>query len=811
MFSSSRHSFMHHIAPHGGDYTAPVLSQPLNASMPSVLIEVMRGGEPSVRLSEQAVRYMYAPVISSLVAVFHAAGPVEPMVNFASEQDVGSAAALRRGDLFIFVGMHGVRHMTMARWQGLRKRGIRTAYYQSEPRQRCFVSDRTMMDEVWDFSWYNLDICRNHTHDPPLLRYVPLVALQGSPRVRYQPNRTCTSLVFFGGAYDRDRCLSFLKTSIDAAGDEARFRSVYNVWSESDFDVFLTQAGVGIFVNIHRHCRVVIPPAATPVTWRNPVLLNAHAIVISERCYWKDEMQFAGLIDFSNVTSLPKAFFRLRAMTAGERQALAESRHAAFAERFRPSKVSVRAGLPQLLQALQLFKTADESLDPSTLDWGDISRPAQLRGPELSTGRPSRRLLSGENPRAQEHSEYLTPRPRPGFKVFHSGSPVCANALNADAFWNTLTLLPSVEWNTSQEHIHHYSARGNLAVQMSGHFRDLQLDGSYVSPWPLPVLLNALNEGFSRVDLFVHTWSTLEASTTSWRKYNSSMITASAVPLAHELAHRLNPRLMMVERFDLARLKFDGDVEPDRPAGPFARNGTYLSLKSMFHGIASTSWLRRCYEREHPGAAYDLVLKLRPDPFGRPIDPLGLVQALMGRNPSCVDPWILHAPHSLPCLATGRYGPILHARPIDPGSINCGGDKVLWSAPPIFDAIFGYLDRRFDAIIHKRVPYHRMELDHRVEMIHNAMYDLHIKASRCFIEPWAKKKTHGANQTGGEYETDHRPMPIESGRGELMVDTWTVVSSTPSYDAPATGGCKRNSQRTAMPDEGNASLVQKCA
>lgn len=65
----------------------------------------------------------------------------------------------------------------------------------------------------------------------------------------------------------------------------------YGIWSRRAFDTFLTQPEVGIFLNLHKGCTTDGSKAAyNPVTWRNPVLLNAHALLLSEPAYPKDQV-----------------------------------------------------------------------------------------------------------------------------------------------------------------------------------------------------------------------------------------------------------------------------------------------------------------------------------------------------------------------------------------------------------------------------------------------------------------------------------------------------------------------------------------
>jgi hypothetical protein len=379
------------------------------------------------------------------------------------------------------------------------------------------------------------------------------------------------------------------------------------------------------------------------------------------------------------------------------------------------------------------------------------------------------RQLSTSSPRGKE------------FPVaFHDGSPTCAAAM-ISPLWSTNALLPPGPGRNINSpaaiNTHTYRPRaGALAVQLSGHLRDSKIVAPEATV-DLSRIMQALRDRFTSVDLFVHTWSTREAHTKAWRPYDDSLIKASSLSLAHELVAHLRPKLMLVEEFSRARL--DGDVDPNKTSGPFDSHSR-LAYKSQIHGIAAASWLRRCYQRERNGLVYDLVLRLRPDVHNvGPRHPLAFAAALTSTSPSCVDPWVLHGPHSNLCVVWTKAGKSSIVRPIDPGSKTCGGDNIMWASPPIFDAIFGYLDRRFDAIIGQQFPHKRMvQTAHMVELIHNALFDLHIRAARCVVEPSAQPLLHTTDPSiaaNRDQRAGGMPMPIHAGRGEFGVDSWVTV------------------------------------
>ena len=241
--------------------------------------------------------------------------------------------SLTDGDVLIWVGIVGLQQVP---WEQLRRQGVFCIYYQTEPQNHCALL-KSQVHEMWDFSWYNIDHCKINT-EAPRLRYVPLGFLGGT--VVKQPPSSAAKLTFLGGIrHGRKKVWAYLQ---EAVGKDA-LAAVYNIWNEKDYDRLLEQNSTGIFVNIHK--QVDKGTRDGPVTWRNPKLLNAHGLVISQLCYWKDQLAFKGLVDFMTLDQIQPAFNKLLRMTAEERQSLADQRAMEFKERFQPSDIFKRAGI----------------------------------------------------------------------------------------------------------------------------------------------------------------------------------------------------------------------------------------------------------------------------------------------------------------------------------------------------------------------------------------------------------------------------------------------------------------------------------
>ena len=106
---------------------------------------------------------------------------------------------------------------------------------------------------------------------------------------------------------------------------------------------------IGIFLNLHKDCSN--ETVANPVTWRNPKLLSSGGLIISERCYGKDEIEFKGLIDFVERADIPIIFEQYVRMSPSERLRLGARRREEFARRFDAVRIFEGAGIGSLLRA----------------------------------------------------------------------------------------------------------------------------------------------------------------------------------------------------------------------------------------------------------------------------------------------------------------------------------------------------------------------------------------------------------------------------------------------------------------------------
>ena len=230
-------------------------------------------------------------------------------------------AWLRAGDAFVWVGpkQHGA-----APWARLRKAGVRTIYYQTEALDEpgCWVPpnrhptpvgkrlERTV-DEIWDYSASNVELCARHPN-APRLRHVPPVATSAAdatggaapPRTPAAPSRSPRRAIFLGDVTlgERARCLE----------REPRLRAliepVNNIWDAKALAALLARDGPDapppVFVSLHKRC--LAAEAHSPAeAFRLSPLLEAGARVVAQRSHPRDEAFYDGAaVTFAPLSAL---------------------------------------------------------------------------------------------------------------------------------------------------------------------------------------------------------------------------------------------------------------------------------------------------------------------------------------------------------------------------------------------------------------------------------------------------------------------------------------------------------------------------
>lgn len=194
--------------------------------------------------------FMYKPVMDTLVNGFadfpaevaSAAGPLQLLhghgIGNLLRKHAEMVATLQTGDVFLWIGPVGSGQVP---WRALRRRGVRTIYYQTEPFDGCQFGqvDVKALHEMWEFSWHNLDMCAPKLPEGVTLRYVPLgystpPAAEAAATPRPATGVPPADLYFFGYPFfksGRAACYQRLQRRLGA-----RLNATWSLWNADVFE-----------------------------------------------------------------------------------------------------------------------------------------------------------------------------------------------------------------------------------------------------------------------------------------------------------------------------------------------------------------------------------------------------------------------------------------------------------------------------------------------------------------------------------------------------------------------------------------------
>lgn len=224
-------------------------------------------------------------------------------------------------------------HARVYNFEKLRSSGVMVVYYNTDAAFECPLTSADPVDELWDFSYHNIDNCQEQGNGPATIRYVPPGFLSGSPTAGSGGAKG--SLLHMGHAWWRTCWLELY----NMMPGELSFES--SAWTEAAFMGILRHHN--IFLNLHKgDCKWERNPFAAVRASR---LLSAGGILISEKSYSKDETEFAGLVDFVNFDAIPSTYANYFTQDPVTYENLRMSRRSTYMTKFAPTAIFTNADI----------------------------------------------------------------------------------------------------------------------------------------------------------------------------------------------------------------------------------------------------------------------------------------------------------------------------------------------------------------------------------------------------------------------------------------------------------------------------------
>ena len=140
---------------------------------------------------------------------------------------------------------------------------------------------------------------------------------------------------------------------------QARLEMIDDLWDEDAYTSLIR--GHDIFLNIHKTCG----DPDNPVTFRVAKILNSGGLVVSERSFSRDEIEYDGLVDFvspdtrdvassdkgASMAAVARRYLWVANLSSVERRDLGVARRQLFRVRFDPVRIFQRAGVYDLLSS----------------------------------------------------------------------------------------------------------------------------------------------------------------------------------------------------------------------------------------------------------------------------------------------------------------------------------------------------------------------------------------------------------------------------------------------------------------------------
>jgi hypothetical protein len=253
------------------------------------------------------------------------------------DKDASLLARLKRGDILIWV-LEGDAPCDMHR--KLKERGVYVILYEMEGARAHCICGRVDVNEIWHYSHYNINLCKESGH-APILRYVPpgyteYLDTSNVSALFKAPTTKVGVIAAWTPTLDCSEILNGVRRGGGKTPDELR--------------KFIGEYMVQLTVN--GHCSITDTEngmeTAFDALQASPIL-SLGALLVSPHCYSDDEREFTGLVDFLDVREMTMYATNFASMEILERQRLSDQRKQRFKETFSSEAVLRRAGVDRLL------------------------------------------------------------------------------------------------------------------------------------------------------------------------------------------------------------------------------------------------------------------------------------------------------------------------------------------------------------------------------------------------------------------------------------------------------------------------------
>jgi hypothetical protein len=261
---------------------------------------------------------MYKPVINSVVKYLKS---INADIEIDHRYDCYRFEEIRPEEdvIFIWIGIGGIPDLG-----SVKRRGIYTIYYNTEP-----YCDGFCCDEIWTYSKYMFHYY-NKGDQQQIIRFVPICEENGVKKVPYggDSKGAQMKLTFIGwlcnrqDKYERLLCDPIIKENLEEKSD---------LWNDEDYNNYIG-GRANIYLNLMKSGSHVLP------TVRINKLLSHGCIIISERTNPEDEEHYEGLVQFCELDEIGKLYDNLLKKTGAELQEQSDEIYRKFSDKFHETR-----------------------------------------------------------------------------------------------------------------------------------------------------------------------------------------------------------------------------------------------------------------------------------------------------------------------------------------------------------------------------------------------------------------------------------------------------------------------------------------